>query len=342
MQISFEKFMKITALLAGSASIASGCTIETTSGGVGGVSGSNSSQGGSLPQGSSEGGTANAGNGGAVGGSNAARGGSTGQGGDDTVVGGTWAIGGASGSDNAGGDDHGGAGGLTGEGGAGGAPACLSGAPAEEGGGFDCSTLPFAADTCPNPSGEGANVLVTAMEICERYAAERRQPVELLTNCLAALGTTGGLCTAPAATAARACETAMQLATCASSEARSACAAIQTACGAISEADCVRDLSPLGADHVAQVKDCVVTSTSTQCAFTYRECRGLPTEAIDVAAGCTEIITTCPALPRATCESALNIYGTGKLLDVTYYHYRDCMAKSTSACATAFDTCTNP
>ena len=132
----------------------------------------------------------------------------------------------------------------------------------------------------------------------------------------------------------------MQLGNCASSEAISACRTIHATCDAVSESQCVRDLSPLGADQVLTVADCVQSSDSTQCAYTYRECRGLPSEAIDVVSGCDEIIAGCSTLDRTLCESRLDVYGTGKLLDVTFYYYKDCIAKSAASCASAFDTCT--
>ncbi|MGC4086810.1 MAG: hypothetical protein QM756_02715 [Polyangiaceae bacterium] len=334
MHISFEKFLKITALLAGSAAIAGGCTIEKVGNGEGGASNS----GGSATSGGNggSGGKLDAGAPSHEGGAPSAEGGS----GGDIATGGDSTIGGAGGAGGMAPSTDAGAGGDGEAGGAGGAAACVSGSPAEEGGGFDCATLPFLNQTCPNPSGEGLPVPAPGLELCERYADDRSGSVQVLTDCLKKLPTTS-LCSDTAKAQATACEATMQDRTCAASEASVACAAIHGKCAEISQASCERDLSPLGATRIDQVRACVVGSSSTQCGYTYRDCRGLPTQALDVPTTCSEVLAVCPALPRATCETALDIYGTGKILDLTYALIRDCMATSSATCVNAFDTCTN-
>jgi len=336
MQISFEKFLKITALLASGVGVASGCHVEVVDDAAGGQGNGSGGTSGNTQSGGTSASNAGVASGGRP----------TSEGG---AFGGTAASAGAAGQNLGGASDASGAGGLNGgvvagadnAGGAAGADACVSGAPAQEGGGFDCSTLPYATDTCPNPSGEGSRVPVPGAELCERYAGERAGSVSLLTDCLGAITKATDQCAPVGAAQALSCETAMLAGTCAAPVAVTACAAIHSACAEVTQAQCVLDLSPLAETRVADVRDCVETSTSTQCAYTYRECRGLPTQALAVTDACGEVLGVCPQVSRSTCEDRLDIYGTGKILDVTYYYYRDCMKKSVATpCASAFDTCT--
>lgn len=336
MQISLEKFLKLTAVLAGSATIASACTIETTDGGSGGKGG--------VPGagGASQGGSAGLGSGGLEAGAGGVSAGAPNlEGGAPSADGGAAGNAGAAGSTafegGAGGEVSvlGGAGGAGGEAGA----SCVSGSPAAEGVAFDCSTLPYAQSLCPNPSGEGLPVLVPASEVCERYSHEREGSVQVLVQCLSKLAPTD-LCSATGAARAAACERTMQESTCVSSEAVAACSTIHAACGAVSEATCIADLSPLSDARIGSVKSCVTSSTSTECAYTYRTCRGLPHQALAVSTLCATLTTECPALTLERCRSGLDIYESGMILDLTYYSYRDCMAKSTGTCDAAFAACT--
>ncbi|HET9934323.1 MAG TPA: hypothetical protein VFQ35_26655 [Polyangiaceae bacterium] len=326
MQISFDKFLKLTAVLAGSASIASACTIETVDGAKGGAAGASGQSQGGL-------GGAHAGTGGVDAGAPSSEGGAPSAGAGGQTEGGA---GGAPAMEGTGG-----AGGVIGgAGGEGGAVACVSGAPAEEGLGFDCSTLSFAEARCPNPSGEGLPVPVPASEVCERYAAERQGSVDVLVRCLVKLST-ADLCSATASARAAACERSMRESTCLASEAVAACTEIHERCDAIGVESCSADLSPLSPETVTKVRDCTRASDSTQCAYTYGKCRGLPDQALNVSSVCAALTAECPALPLETCKATLDIYGTGMILDLTYYSYRDCIAKSTATCDAAFAACTD-
>jgi hypothetical protein len=314
--------------------------------------GASSVQGGSSGQKANTGGAGEAGGGASSGGSES----HAGSGGEDLGAAG---IGGAdSGGSDSGGSDSGGAhsggtassGGSSsgGEAGSGGESvgACVSGAPAEEGLGFDCGTLPFAEAMCPNPTGEGLDVPVVAMQLCEYYSDQRTDSVRVLTDCLARLGENGASCTLASAEAAYACEAQMLSWTCASTRAGALCDQLQVNCAEIPKSQCIRDLSPLSDDKIATIEDCLDGNEAVSCEYAYRSCRGLPDRAITREAACDSLMAQCSGIERRTCLLRLNVYGTGVLWDTTLEYYRDCTFSSTGPgggadCGAAFLSCTD-
>jgi hypothetical protein len=381
--ISVERFLYLTAMLATSVTLASGCVSEDKSddreddtadtGGSGGGGSDEGEAGAEATAGSEQGGstsgdagaeaTAGSEQGGSTSGDAGAeatagteQGGSTsgdagaagratggesaaGAGGDEGGAGTTGAPGGAT---------AGGAAGATGAAGASGAT-CVSGDPAEEGGGFDCTTLPYAAETCPDPTGEGLTVVPRGVQICQVFSADRAGSVQVLTDCLAEIEAgTDGYCGDEHAAAVDACVTEMLDRTCISEVATSACEAINTECEAVDVADCEQMLSTQGdAEITSYIQSCASDPAvpDSACEYNYRSCVGLPNELLQVSEVCAAVQADCPALDLATCESRLDYYLTGVIYESSYYYgVVGCMETEQAggaACEVAFDTC-NP
>jgi hypothetical protein len=150
MEISVEKFLALTALLA--ASVLPACTVTTVD------SGDHGNAGGGTGTAGSTGGTA--GTAGSSSGTSGAAGSASTEGNDDGGVPTTDAS-----SDGA-------------------APVACFAEGADDGGNEGiCGTLPYAADTCPDPAGEGMPVL--GVQLCESFQA-RLKPAAFteLFNCL--------------------------------------------------------------------------------------------------------------------------------------------------------------
>ena len=237
-----------------------------------------------------------------------------------------------------------GTGGAAGSGGT-----CLSSDPADEGTGFDCSTLPYYTERCPNPSGEG-DMSPLAAGVCWQYSEQRTESVRVLTDCLAAITVTAeGYCGAEHAAAVDACVAEMQARTCPSSAAIEACASISSACSAVSEEACVAELSVLSDTEITTyVEPCAVATAelSSTCEHAYRQCAGHPDLFVSVQDACDEVRGTCTDVDATTCESRLDIYGGGALYESTFYSFVvGCMQTeqeaSSATCTAAFETCTS-
>jgi hypothetical protein len=181
MEISVEKFLALTALLAASALPA--CTVTTVDSGDHGNAG---------------GGTGTAGSTGTAG--------TAGTAGSASTEGGT---GGTGGSASTEGSDDGGVADASADSAA---PAACFAEGADDGGNEGvCGTLPYAADTCPDPGGEGMPVL--GVQLCDSLQA-RLKPAAFteLFNCLKAapgVGDGGAASCMAHETAAAACSKAI-------------------------------------------------------------------------------------------------------------------------------------
>ncbi|HET9958613.1 MAG TPA: hypothetical protein VFQ61_29170 [Polyangiaceae bacterium] len=341
MGLSFERFLQITCLLAVGSSAAPGCKVEVTDGEdrESRSGGSSSAQGGSSGQKTNSGGAGEGGGG--SGGTLENQGGS---GGEDTVNAGA----GGADADSKGGTDSGSGGSDSmADAGAGGqgVSSCVSGAPAEEGLGFDCASLPFAEAMCPNPTGEGLEVPVVGMQLCEYYANQRTGSVQVLTECLAKLGSDGSACTLAAAEAAYDCEAKMLAQTCASPRAEALCDQLQVNCAEIPQSQCIRDLSPLSDEKIADIENCLDGDEAVSCEYSYRACRGIPERAVTREAACDSLMAQCAGIERRTCLLRVDVYGTGVLWETTLELYRECTVRSTGTgggdCGQAFLSCTD-
>ncbi len=333
MHISLDKFLALTATLAVGSGLALACSSDddggtngagptTSSGGTGGSSGSSSTgTGGSGTGGSGTGGSGTGGSVSSTGGSDA---------------------GGAAGSSGEGAGGDAGAAGAMGD-------ACLESDPAEEGYGFDCSTLPYYEEDCPNPSGEGLSLAPAGVSACWYHAENRTASVELLTDCLAQITAgTEGYCGAEHRAAVDQCLAEMQSRTCASTAAETACTTLSDACAEIDEAKCVGELSVLDDSRVTDdIVPCVASSDmpSSACGYVYRSCSDLPDEYLDVDDACQALREPCSAIDNTECTNRLDIYGAGVLLETTYYGLVvACMQteqeENEASCDAAFLTCT--
>jgi hypothetical protein len=244
--------------------------------------------------------------------------------------------------------------GSTGEAGAAGASAgaggesCVSGEPASEGGGIDCeAVLPYANETCPNPSGESMAPL--GVSRCWQYAQDRQDAVAVLADCLKEIdGSEDGYCGDEHEAAVDACVAKMNARTCTSTAAQTACANIAAVCADVEVAPCVADLSVFGDDRIAYVESCASAEggpPSSACAYNFRSCKGDPDRYIPVEEACADVKAKCPAVDSGACETRLDIYGGGALLEPTYYFMvAACMQteqeQNSASCGDAYETCT--
>ncbi len=244
------------------------------------------------------------------------------------------------------------AGGPSGEGGAAGAAGgtCVSGDPALESG-VDCSTaLPYADETCPNPSGE--SMLPLGITTCWQYSEERQGSVAVLVECLQQIdGADGGYCGEAHEQAVKACVDEMEARTCPSPTAQTSCVNIAAACADVTQAECVADLSMLSDASVLTVEACAGPSAeggsipASTCAYQYRRCRGIADEYIPVDEACAMVKESCSDVDSSACETRLDIYEGGALLEWTFYSsVLGCMETAQEVasvtCSAAYETCT--
>jgi hypothetical protein len=294
-----------------------------------------------------------------LGGSTASAGGASGgtttgvgdAGGSTASTGGASATGGKSGTGGAAGT-FAGAGGIAATGGSSAATGgttsltCVSGDPAAESLGFDCSKLSYYSEQC-DPTGEGMAQDTYGVSMCGRYASERVDSVKIFTDCLMSLtAPSNGWCGAEHKTAVDACRAQMLTRTCPSSAAQSACTAIHATCSAVTVANCVADLSPLGdAEITDSIEPCMEGAglLSSICEYTYRSCARYPALTVSVTDSCNQLILGCSGINLQTCEGLLDFYGSGIILESTFKEtYVGCMQAEQDAgstCLEAFNTC---
>jgi hypothetical protein len=225
----------------------------------------------------------------------------------------------------------------------------VSGDPAEEGGGFDCTTLPYAAETCPDPTGEGYELAPRGVQVCDTFSADRAGSVQVLTDCLAEIEQGDeGYCGPEHAAAVDACVAEMRDRTCISEAATSACEAINAECAAVAVADCEKALSTKGDTEITSyIEPCAADPSVPEgaCEYYYRSCAGFPTGLLQVSDVCAELKAGCEEIDVATCESRLDYYGAGVLYESSYYGgVVGCMETEQDGganCDEAFDTCTS-
>ena len=242
MQIRIEKFLAITAMLAGTALAAGGCVSEEetdATGGTGGVGGTGGGTGGSA--GSSTGGTAGASTGGTAGAS----------------TGGTAGASGSAGSAGAAGDAG---------------TECLGDDLADPDAGtegFDCSTLPYWTASCLDAGAEFA----LGADLCSYMSANGRPGVvEALGACLNAIG--GDPCSAAHDTAVQGCIDTVFPQACAPAPIMDAdggvwdvCGEVEASCptsgagGGITKAQCLTALGPFTEAGQLQIATCYNNGT---------------------------------------------------------------------------------
>jgi len=280
-----------------------------------------------------------------------------GAGGNTDATGGASAIGGKSGTGGATGTATGGTSAMGGTSAAtGGTSAatggssslpCVSGDPAGESLGFDCTQLSFFAEQCDNPTGEGTTVDTYGAVLCTRYAEERVGSVKVFTDCLKTLtAPASGWCGTDHKTAVDTCRSQMLTRTCASSTAQTACANIHSICSAVTVANCVADLSPLDDTEITGIiEPCMegAEQPSSICEFRYRQCAGYPDLTVGVTDSCNQLIQGCSGINLQTCKNVLDIYGSGFIYESTFKDlYVGCMQTEQDAgstCLEAFTTC---
>lgn len=343
MQITFKKFVKLTALLAAAGTVVPACsaTDDDSEDSTGGRAGSSEvpdeptagaageterpeGEGGMTSQGGSAGDTAAgvAGKSAGVAGKSAgvageAAGGFAGEGSTDSRAG------------------------AAGDGGAG---ACIpAGDPAAEGEmGIDCTQLSNASETCDSPSGEGGSGPY-AVQLCNVYAYEPQAAAQLLFECLDELtAPADGWCGDAHLAQADDCLAQVEQQTCSSSAAETACASINTRCSDVSVQECVADLSPRSETFVAGVEPCMEGFGSVHCALDYRACLGLPERYVETAGVCETLVEGCSALTSDACAGALDASATGYVYENAYLSIEACMADAVeqgTACEEAFTTC---
>jgi len=369
--ISVERFLTLTAILATSATLAVGCVAEDNSdeGASGGDAGSPGSSGSS---GSHSGGT-----GGGEAGSTASgggdEGGAAGAAGTEASAGseaggagggeaGTTAVagsdaGGAAGEGTAGAPAAGSAGeagSVSSAGAPGGATAggaggetCLGGDPAEEGGGLDCSTLPYVDEECPSPTGEGYGP-PRGVSQCWAHADDRSEAAAAIFDCLEAIEEgDDGYCSDAHMAAADACVQQVGALTCANEAATSACEAINENCDDVEIAACESLLNAKGDSRIGYIQSCATDTiyAASQCEYQFRECAGVPMALLDVSDVCARVHEACDGVEVTTCESQITSYYGDPLPESTYAGgIVTCMdyeeSQGAADCAAAFDECT--
>jgi len=332
----------------GGASTAGGATAQGGSSAVAGAS----TQGGAT----TAGGTSNAAGATSVGGTTAqagssAKGGASSTGGTGGAVAGTTNGGssGGAGTTTAGTKATGGTttiGGSSTVGGAttvGGSSSCVSGDPAAEGMGFDCTTLSYYAEECADPTGEGF-ISTYGADICDQYAIGRVEAVKVLTDCLSKLTRpASGWCGAEHKAAVDACRDSMLTQTCKSTTAVTDCASIHSACSSVSATTCTADLSALGDEYAALVEPCMEGAIAASCEYHYRLCAGYPGRYMTVADSCSSLLQSCPAIGSSACTSTVDVYQSGTIDESIHIYLVECMQSEIDAgstCSEAFTTCT--
>lgn len=241
MEFSLDKFLAITAVMAGIGIAA--CSSTSEEDGSGGDAGTGGGTGGT----------------GAVGGSGGQAGGSgqAGQAGSGGQAGG----GGEAGMDG-GTDASAGSAGNAGNAGAGGA--CLDDTTQGDAGmeGL-CDTLPYAMTDC-DPGSEGG-VSPLGYETCWRMSNRLRAGVmEALFACLAEIPTEApDECSTAHDDAATECYTSTLEAACEQTEAETACTTITTGCSAVDQTSCEMTLNGFLPEAHAEILTCIAGATGT-------------------------------------------------------------------------------
>ena len=219
---------------------------------------------------------------------------------------------------------------------------CVSGDPAGEGLGFDCTTLSYATEQCPDPTGEGT-VATYGVLMCEAYAAGHVDSVKVLTDCLETLTQpTSGWCGAEHKAAVDACVSQMLTRTCPNSTAQAACVGIHSDCSTVSVANCVADLSPLADAKIAYVGPCMEGAAALVCGYEYRGCVGLPDQSLSISSSCTQLVQACTGVTLQDCETKLDPGATGSVAESTFMWFGVCMQADMdtgSTCSEAFTAC---
>jgi hypothetical protein len=241
MQIRVERFLAITAMLAGTALAAGGCVTEEETDATGGSSGS----GGSSASGGSAGSTG--GSAGSTGGSAGSTGGSAGS------------TGGSAGSAGDAGTE------------------CLGDTPSDPDAGVEgiCSTLPYAGTTCPDAGVEGGGI-PTGVSLCDYMAVNGRLGVlEAMVTCLAAIS--GDACTAAHDTGVQACVDSIFPQACETGplplddggtydlcqDVADSCPASDAGTGGISKEQCLDSISPFTPAGQLSIAECYNTVVGT-------------------------------------------------------------------------------
>jgi hypothetical protein len=362
MEISFSRFAQLTTLIAAGGSVAIACTVEQV-------------EGDEKTKGAADGGT-----GYGVGGAHIAQAGASsglgglggvitqgGSVGNSVSVAGAPSAGEASVAGNAGSPASAGspgsatnhvsvAGQSSASGGAGnyagassaGAPSCVTSDPVEEGTGFDCSTLHYYEEVCPDPWGEGT-VSVYGAHMCEFYASGRTESFKTVAACLSALtAPADGWCGAEHEAQVESCRQRMAQMTCVSSSVQAQCATYHDECPALSVQACEAVLSALSDEAALSLDPCIegLSNVPLACAVKFRSCTSHVDHLISVDAACAELKTSCSDIDLASCRTALDERGTGTISEsAARVHISQCIYFSRvfygETCAEGFASCTS-
>jgi hypothetical protein len=190
--------------------------------------------------------------------------------------------------------------------GAAGAPACVSGDPAEEGGGLDCTTLSYAEEACTDPAGE--QTVPYGVRVCQRYAGARVGSAAVLFECLSGLSEPAeGWCGAAHRDDVDQCVSTMEARTCTAPNAQTVCEATHAGCDGVDVEECVLDVGPLPEETWAELATCVTTDTSDfACRGDYMStCLQLPDRPITSEEGCAFLREECSELTEDACMAGM-------------------------------------